>query len=63
MAKKMPVQVFVVWEKPENDDPFLSVHLHAESAIDAAEQGDSDGKVGVYSLKAVRAACVRRTLE
>ena len=49
MAKnKLPQTLYVRWDYPKNDDPWLDVTEHVEDSLESA----SDEKiVGVYELK------------
>lgn len=58
MAKrKFYKTIYVAWEKPENDEPFMAVYT---DPLDVAEVF-SDVEVGVYKLE--RIAKVKTTSE
>lgn len=47
---KFPKLIFVTYEEPNNDEPYMVVHTDEQAAIEAAGNG---GKVAAFDLDRV----------
>ena len=57
--KKLPKEIIVCWETPQNDEPFLMIHTDPASVAEV----NVDVKVGIYRLVALKTVTAKAVLK